>query len=670
MAPLKSYADTLREARGPTPPLQASPSAKTAATTIAAEPALLAPLPVLEPSSSFSSVLLTDAEPQNRLRLKPKPQPKPQPQPQDQQKQQQQQSCDTGTGRTYASALKGIRSRPAASPPTTTNQNRAQTTTEQQSVFEHSPHSASTVQKRQETQATMEDPPVPSPSPSLSSEPGSESGSEPEPAGLSLWESSDGYDVVIVCGELKWYVHRYVLERMSEYMQEYLPPAAEDGRPVVWYLNPKKWHGPMLSNVLRFMYVEDYDDCDYDADNPLDTESINLNVNYFVAGASVHCRPMMDHALSRLEEAREEIREVAGSLRRANLDSFQRGILGALLSMWDQPDQWRLLSLRIVMGKLMAVAFPIILQSPHWATKYKPAWGDMYFHTVADHMWLHTAGFCPHVRAITTGFKHMQIMWVKYRPNGWKLEDDIGFSAGRVPPSLSLSSPPHSSADPRGRGRGDQATGLVQHGNLVSSGQDKAAKKDKGKTVDDDEEKEEAIAGTTDNTGPTSAAEGAAMSGSAPIAGPPLSAGPYPVEIQNPAAPPAIMLDRPMPVGFLMRPGSYMTAGPMYAPQAVVPDWTWPQVPPQPLYSPQPSFTLPGMSPSPTILGLPASPTPTRRPESSGQLSATAEPFKPGVRAAVTEPSSLGSFSPPVLDSPILCLSDLHVTDEKRGERA
>lgn len=43
-----------------------------------------------------------------------------------------------------------------------------------------------------------------------------------------LWESSDGYDVVIVCGELRWYVHRHVLERMSEYMQEYLPLEAED----------------------------------------------------------------------------------------------------------------------------------------------------------------------------------------------------------------------------------------------------------------------------------------------------------------------------------------------------------------------------------------------------------------------------------------------------------
>ncbi|KAK7738475.1 telomerase inhibitor [Cytospora paraplurivora] len=641
MAPPKSYADTLRGARGPTPSLQTSPSPKTAAMTTAASPSALAPLPVLEPSSSFSSVLLADSEPQ--AWLKPKPQPKPQ--PHDQRKQQQQkQSCDTDTGRTYASALKGIR-----------------------------------IQKRQGTQATMEELPVssPSPSPSLSSEPGSEFEAEPEPAGLSLWESSDGYDVVIVCGELRWYVHRYVLERMSEFMQEYLPPEAEDGRPVVWYLNPKKWHGPMLSNVLRYMYVEayhvvtpEYDNCDYDADNPLDTESINLNVNYFVAGASVHCRPMMDHALSRLEEAREEIREVADNIRHANLDSFQSGILGGLLSMWDQPDQWRLLSLRIVMGKLMAVAFPIILQSPHWATKYKPSWGDMYFHAVADHMWLHTAGFCPHVPAITTGFEHMQIMWVKYRPNGWKLEDDIGFSAGRVPPSLSLPSPPHRSADPRGRGRGDQATRPVQLGNLVSSCHEKGAKKDKGNTVEDDEEKEEAIAGTTDNTGPTSAAEGAAMSGSAPIAGPPLSAGPYPVEIQNPAASPAIMLDRPMPVGFLMRPGSYMAAGPMHDPQAVVPEWTWPQVPPQPLYSPQPSFTLPVLPPSPTILGLPASPTPSRRPKSSGQLSATAEPFKPGVRAAVTEPSSLGSFSPSVLDSPILRLSDLYVADEKRGERA
>lgn len=439
---------------------------------------------------------------------------------------------------------------------------------------------------------------------------------------------------------------------------------------MVWYLNPKKWHGAMLSNVLRFMYVEgkfseqclhvviphsayhvvtpDYDNCDYDADNPLDTESINLNVNYFVAGASVHCRPMMDHALSRLEEAREEIREVADNLRHADLDSFQWGILGGLLSMWDQPDQWRLLSLRIVMGKLLAVALPIILQSPHWATKYKPAWGDMYFHAVADHIWLHAADFCPRVPAITNGFEHMQIVWVKYRPNGWKLEDDIKFSAGRAPPSLSSPYTPH------------------------HNGQDKGAKKDKGKTVEVDEDKEEATTGTTDSTGPASAAEGTAMSGSAPIAGPPLSAGPYPVEMQNPAASPAIMLDRPMPVGFLMRAGSHLAAGPMYGPQAAVPAWTWPQVPPQPLYSPQPAFAQPGLglSPSPTILGLPASPTASRGPESSGRLSATAEPFMPGVRAAATEPSSLGSFSPPVLDSPVLRLSDLCVTDEKRGERA
>ncbi|KUI57568.1 hypothetical protein VP1G_04905 [Cytospora mali] len=675
MVPPKSYADMVRGARKSPPPILASPVSKTAAT-----PPPLAPLPVLSPSSSVSSVTLAKSESQ------------PEPQHQNQNQQQRTHSRVTGTIRSYAAAVKGTHSRPLSLPPSPPppppSSPRPLAKMEAISVV------ASSLPSSLPSPSTASQSASPSLSPEIKPEPKPETEPEPETepdaAGLLLWESGRGHDVIISCGEAKWFVHRHVLVRMSKFMEEFLPPPREDGQPVVWRLNPTKWHAPMLSNILRFMYIEEYDNCDYDYENPLNTESININVNHFIAGSSVHCRQMMDHALSRLEDAREDIREEADFLRHAKLDNFQLGILRAHRCMWDQSDQWRLISLRIVMGKLMAVAFPLILQSPHWANRYRQLWGTMYLHVVADHIWLHTADFCPHVPAITKGFQHMQIRWVKYRPNGWKLEDDFMFPKGKAPDPSPPSPPstPHRTAKkkpkaiptlrpdgtidtsqaaprggPRGRGRGGPSNGLVQPTAKGHNGQGK--EKDKGK----DKSAEEAVAGTTDNAGPTSAADTTNDAGPSPIAGPPSSTGPYPTTVRNPAAG-ATMLDRPMPVGFAPYAGANVTASPFYQPPA--PAWAWPQT--LQLYRPSPPPPhppfAPGFPPSPSFSGYPSSSS-SNRPSSSGQLSATAEPFMPNVRLNATEPSlgssphSVTRLPSPVLDSPTrLRMAELYLSHE------
>lgn len=407
---------------------------------------------------------------------------------------------------------------------------------------------------------------------------------------------------------------------------------------------------------------------------------------------------MMDHALSRLEEAREEMRELADLLRHARLEAFQRGLLRAHLSMWAQPDQWRLLSLRIVMGKLMAVAFPIVLQSPHWTASYQKSWGSLYQTVVADHMWLHTAGFCPHVPAITKGFQHMQVMWVKYRPNGWRLEDDFMFPEGKAtapaPPSPPFT--PHRSANkkskavpilradgtidpfqavprgaPRGRGRGDHSTGLVEPAGHIPSG------RGNGKNKDQNNGAEEAVAGTTDEARPPSAAEEHTEAGPSPIDGPPPSAGPYPTAAKHPAATAStIMLDRPMPVGFSPRGAPGLAASPLAHRAPAAPAWAWPQAQQPPKLPPPPPFAPgfpPGSPPS-------SSSSSSNRPSSSGQLSAKAEPFTPGARAAATEPSAGGCSSSsaansrrssPVLGSPAPGrMSGLYVAYDGQDESA
>lgn len=326
---------------------------------------------------------------------------------------------------------------------------------------------------------------------------------------------------------------------------------------------------PALQSTVRFTisFTPDYDNCDYDGNDPLVTESINLNVNHFIAGASVHCRAMMDHALSRLEEAREEMLDVADDLRQAaRLDGFQLGLYRAHLSMWSQPDQWRLLSLRIVMGKLTAVALPFVLQSPLWAAGYGKLWANMLPYIVADHMWLHMAGFCPHEPVITTtGFQNMQVLWVKYRPDGWKPEDDFvfpeGAAAAPAPPPPSPPFTPHRGANkkkskvvpivrpdgtidlsqmaprggPRGRGRGGQSARLVEPATKAPpSGKRKEASNDNGKSA------EEAVAETIDEAGPSSAAEKTTEADPTPVTGPPHFAGRYPVVIRTLLLPPRL----------------------------------------------------------------------------------------------------------------------------------
>lgn len=453
--------------------------------------------------------------------------------------------------------------------------------------------------------------------------------------------------------------------------------------------------------------MPEYDGCDYTAEDPLNTEPINHNVQHFIAGASIHCRQLMDHALSRLEEAREVVREVSGTLRQVQLDGFQQGLLRAHQSMWNHPDQWRLLALRIVMGKLMAVAFPILLRNHRWAGTYQPLWDDDNMHevAVADHIWLHTAGWCDHEDVITRDFRCRQVMWMKYRPDGWTLEDDLKTpEEQRADSAPAAAAQPHHAAKkkkskaipklrpdgtvdtsqaaprggPRGRGRGGSSTGIVQPGAPVHSGKGKGKEKaeETKETIKQTTEEvtaettAEAATDATDEAGPSSAAQKAAGAEQTRGTAPPRYVGPYPVEALNPnfhAAGP--MRDQPLPFGF--RPG--LPVAPVIAagarPQtAGGPVWGWHHTyqpfgaPPRPtppdwVSPPVPSF------PSPSVPGSP--PSVSGRPTSSGHLSATAEPFLPGGRAGTTEASQSES-SAPGLDSPTRRrMADLYITDDE-----
>lgn len=93
----------------------------------------------------------------------------------------------------------------------------------------------------------------------------------------------------------------------------------------------------------------------------------------------------MDHALTHLEAATEEIQKLVPVLRNSNLDDFEVYIRRALLLMYGEFDQWRIRALRIVMGKLMAVCFPLIIQSARWRPIYQRLWGLLRVRVVVDH---------------------------------------------------------------------------------------------------------------------------------------------------------------------------------------------------------------------------------------------------------------------------------------------
>lgn len=181
----------------------------------------------------------------------------------------------------------------------------------------------------------------------------------------------------------------------------------------------------------------------------------------FLAGAGALVRPMMDHALTNLEAAAEEMQKLEKTLRGSKLDEFESNIRLALLMMYDQPDQWTIRALRIVMGKLMAVCFPFILQSPRWSRIYQPLWGILRVHVVVDHKWLSAAEQCCSSDIISSGFEHMDVLWVKYRGKGWLPSDDLMFPKSEV---ANLPAPPDPPLKPAGGRKKSRAIPIVRPG--------------------------------------------------------------------------------------------------------------------------------------------------------------------------------------------------------------
>lgn len=262
---------------------------------------------------------------------------------------------------------------------------------------------------------------------------------------------------------------------------------------------------------------------------------------HYIAGAAVLCRPMMDYALSRIEEATAAIVKKLPTLRNSQLETFEHGLRMALLNMYAEPDQWRIRALRIVVGKLMAACFHIILQSPGWARKFEKLWGSLRVRVVADHKWLYQAELCEKNPVIMYGFEHMKILWANYRGENWQPADDLMFPEDEVdtlpkPPPQSPPSTPHRkkktskaipiitpggtiaprpNALPRGRGRGrGMPSGIVQPAPQPVRGQGKQNKKTQGP--------ENAATGAVEQAGPSSTTKPAptATAGATTEAGP------------------------------------------------------------------------------------------------------------------------------------------------------
>ena len=269
------------------------------------------------------------------------------------------------------------------------------------------------------------------------------------------------------------------------------------------------------------------------------------DVAHYVAGAAVLCRPMMDYALSRIEEATAEIVKKLPTLRHAQLETFEYGIRMALLNMYAEPDQWRVRALRIVIGKLMAACFHIILQSPGWARKFEKLWGTLRVRVVADHKWLYQAELCEKNAVIMHGFEHMNILWANYRGENWQPADDLMFPEDEVdtlpkPPPQSPPSTPHRKKKaskaipiispggtiaprpntlPRGRGRGrGMPSGLAQPAPQPARGQGKQNKKAQGPEKAATKASEEAGSSSTTKPAPT-ATPGATTEAGLPSAG-------------------------------------------------------------------------------------------------------------------------------------------------------
>lgn len=263
----------------------------------------------------------------------------------------------------------------------------------------------------------------------------------------------------------------------------------------------------------------------YDPKKPLATECIMHNVAHYIAGAAVLCRPMMDYAIKRIEEGTAEIVKKLPIIRHSQLESFEYGLRMALLNMYDEPNQWIIRALRIVMGKLMAVCFHIILQSPGWAQKFEKLWGTLRIRVVTDHKWLYQAGLVERNPVIMYGFENMSILWANYRGD-WQPADHLTFPEDQVdtlpkPPPQSPPSTPHPrkkmskaipivnpdgtiaprpNTIPRGRGRGrGMPTGLVEP----------APQPARGKGKQKAQVPEKAATGATEEAGPSSTTKAA-----------------------------------------------------------------------------------------------------------------------------------------------------------------
>lgn len=169
----------------------------------------------------------------------------------------------------------------------------------------------------------------------------------------------------------------------------------------------------------------------------------------------------MEHALRQLEHAALEIQTTLAPQLRCrldpdnnstedvvDLDDFSHGLRLAMTMTYDEPDQWRIRALRVVMGKLMASAFPLLLASPRWATKYRGEWGPILCgRVVADHVWL-TEGTTAQQQEQPKGqkgadkgeglviernelilarYEDVDLLWEEYRSQGWQPADDLMF---------------------------------------------------------------------------------------------------------------------------------------------------------------------------------------------------------------------------------------------------
>ncbi|CAK7239937.1 MAG: hypothetical protein STHCBS139747_001372 [Sporothrix thermara] len=223
------------------------------------------------------------------------------------------------------------------------------------------------------------------------------------------WPNYDvtGWDVKVVCGPYRWYLHKDVL-RKCRYFSSLLSQRSEDSE-AGSTICLSNHNAGQLAQVLRFMYYYDYPGADYDSKNPLYGDSLLTNTVMYIAGASVDHRGMMRFATRHIESwtnavfpgsATKSTTEAQGKQRQRELSVYAKsplyeavcdanGLLDyavlrlvhplhrSLTIVYEQPTEKHaglLKDLRVVLIRFVATALPLLATNAAFQAHFRNEW--------------------------------------------------------------------------------------------------------------------------------------------------------------------------------------------------------------------------------------------------------------------------------------------------------